>query len=266
MGLKQSSECLKTLSPLVSVAGVIPVFRHNLNLKGSSPKASCHSAHHRNNNVVTEMKCETQQQLWGTQRWRMAEIWGRRPFRGIECQQQPIRGQLTWLRTNQKPGNISSQFINCNPSHANPPEFCFNDCPQLSITVHYTRPGQNTGTGTQIAMGWENRIPRVRRNGECLSQMLVTIRHWRYLDTICLLSSSKLSSRERLFGICGEVVKRVVQSPRKECDVLLGSQMCIHLFYDTPHLILTFVAIRDETFKLRFLMHRINFQNEVLIP
>ena len=232
MGLKQSSERLKTLSPLVSV--VIPVFRHYLSLKGLSPEASCHSAHHRNNNVVTEMKCETQQQLRGTQCWLMAEIWRRRPFEGDRVSPAANQRPADTLGTNQKPGNISSQFIDCNPSHANPPEFCFNDCPQLSITVQYTRPGQNTGTGTQIARGWENRIPRVRRNGECLSQMLVTIRHWRYLDTICLLSSSKLSSRERL-GIRGEVVKRVVQSPGKECDVLLSSQnKWVSIYLMTP--------------------------------
>ena len=196
------------------------------------------------------MKCETQQQLRGTQCWRMAEIWGRRPFRGIEWQQQPIRGQLTWLRTNQKLGNISSQFINCNPSHANPPEFCFNDCPQLSITVHYTRPGQNTGT--QIAMGWENRIPRVRRNGECLSQMLVTIRHWRYLDTICLLSSSKLTRSEAREHRWVSLKKSDVVSRKRMWNV-------VRLWH--PHLNLT-VAARYSG----FLMHRINFQNEDLIP
>ena len=175
-------------------------FKHNLSLKGLSPEASCHSAHHCNNNVVTEMKCETQQQLRGTRWWRMAESWGRRPFERIECQPRPIRGQRESRRTNQRPGNISPQFINCNPIHPNPPEFCFNDCP-VQHTVHYTRgPAKTPGTETQIAPGWENRVPRVRRNGECLSQMLVTIRHWRYLDTICLLSSSKLSSSERLHG------------------------------------------------------------------
>ena len=213
------------------------------------------------------MKCETQQQLRGTQCWLMAEIWGRRPFEGDRVSPAANQRPADTLGTNQKPGNISSQFINCNPSHANPPEFCFNDCPQSSITVQYTRPGQKTGTGTQIARGWENRIPRVRRNGECLSQMLVTIRHWRYLDTICLLSSSKLSSKEGL-GIRGEVVKRVAQSPGKECDVLFRFTNVSPFIWWHPPPDLDF---RNDTrwdiqASLLNLMHRINFQNEDLIP
>ena len=160
---------------------------------------------------------------------------GRRPFERIECQQRPIRGQMTSRRTNQNPGNISPQFINCNPIHANPPEFCFNDCPQPGVQViTHTAPAKHGDWDpNRDERGWENRVPRVRRNGECLSQMLVTIRHWRYLDTIWLLSSSKLSSRERL-GIRSIEMFREELWRKRMCRVVRFTNVLPFILWHPP--------------------------------
>ena len=161
----------------------------------------------------------------------MDERWGRRPFQWETVSEWANEQPDSSPWTNQRPGNISPQLVNCNPIHPNPPEFCFNDCSVAGSPV---------------------RVPRVRRIGECLGQMLVTIRHWRYLDTICLLSSSKLARSEAREHRWVSLKKSDVVSRKRMWNV-------VRLWH--PHLNLT-VAARHSG----FLMHRINFQNEDLIP